>query len=528
MTSQLQRLRQIATRKSSVLGGVGLLACIWLFGDITQHVGEWVPSIVLGSGLAWFVLKTQGARLTGESSPKPASLTVTRVKTALVEAEGVVDRLAAEVKDVSSDGSAQQLFALRNQINQIVTELHRDEIRLAVMGGKGVGKSTLTQLLQSTWIAQVSQTLTLQDTPELFAIGTGAETAAWKVASMADLVMFVTGGDLTASELQAIQRLTNAYKRTLLVFNKQDQYLPAEQDTILQQLRARTQGILAAQDVLAIATDPRPTKVRQHQPDGSLKEWLEQPEPDIRPLTERLSQILLKEGKQLVVASSFGQVQEVKQSAQQALHTVWRDRALPMIEQAQWIAAGTAFANPFPALDLLATAAINAQMVFDLSQRYHQKFTFDQAKTIATTLAGSMVKLGLVEISTQAISTVLKTNFITFVAGGAIQGVSAAYLTRMAGLTLIEYFESDASQGRIKPDLLQKIMRRVFQENQRGAFLQAFVQQGVDRLSTAPKPSVSLPAALAPIDLPPLESPPIANQPLQPVTLPEPVNVATP
>jgi len=183
---------------------------------------------------------------------------------------------------------------------------------------------------------------------------------------------------------------------------------------------------------------------------------------------------------------------------------VRRDRALPLIDQAQWIVATTAFANPFPALDLLAAAAINAQMVMDLSKLYQQKFSLNQAKTVATTMASLMVKLGVVEISTQAIATVLKTNVVTYIAGGLLQGVSAAYLTRLAGLTLIEYFEGDIPDGTVKRDLLQQIMEKIFQQNQRIPFLQAFVKQAVDKLKSTtltPKiepwttePSAQLPA----------------------------------
>jgi hypothetical protein len=52
-----------------------------------------------------------------------------------------------------------------------------------------------------------------------------------------------------------------------------------------------------------------------------------------------------------------------------------------------------------------------------------------------------MLKLGLVEVTTQTIGSILKGNAFTYVAGGAVQGVSAAYLTRLAGLSLIEYFQ---------------------------------------------------------------------------------------
>jgi uncharacterized protein (DUF697 family) len=67
------------------------------------------------------------------------------------------------------------------------------------------------------------------------------------------------------------------------------------------------------------------------------------------------------------------------------LNQVRRDRALPIIEQYQWIAAAAAFANPVPALDLLATAAISAQVVSDLGAIYQQKFSLQQAQAAAKT-----------------------------------------------------------------------------------------------------------------------------------------------
>lgn len=464
-----------------ILGGVGATFSLWFLENLTHTLGDWLPAIVLGSGIAWAVLKFHKTDI-----PKIQiePVTITKVQSALTEAESVVNQLAAEVQDLSIDGSAQQLSDLRSQIHQIASELKRDEIRLAVMGGKSVGKTTLANVLNARWAEGVSQKLSLQDTPELFAATEGgiiAERDAWKLARSADLILFVTNGDLTATEFQAIRRITSTQKRLILVFNKQDQYLPEEQQIVLTQLRQRMQGILDPRDVLAIATNPKSLKIRQHKSDGTVKEWLEKPEPQIAPLIDRLNQILMQEGQQLVLTSSLSNVRAVKSEAKTALNKVWRDRAMPKVEQAQWMVAGTAFASPFPALDLLATAAINAQMVMDLGNLYQRKFTLEQAKTVAATMAGLMVKLGLVEISTQAIAGILKTNAVTFLAGGLMQGVSAAYLTRMAGLTLVEYFEGD---GTIEPqpDRLQAIMEKVFEQNQRLPFLQAFVKQAIDKL----------------------------------------------
>jgi hypothetical protein len=475
----------ISWRQGLIIGGVGATLFLWFLENLTHTLGDWLPAIVVGSGIAWVVLKVQKPNI---SKIQIEPVTITKVQSALSEAESVVNQLASEVQDLSIDGSAQQLSDLRSQINQIASELKRDEIRLAVMGGKSVGKSTLASVLNARWASEVSQKLSIHDTPELFAATEGgiiAERDAWKLARTADLIMFVTNGDLTATEFQAIRRITSTQKRLILVFNKQDHYLPEEQQIVLNQLRQRMQGILKPQDVLAIATNPKSLKIRQHKSDGTFKEWLEKPDPQIVPLIERLNQILIQEGAALVLTSSMSNVRAVKSEAKTALNRVWRDRAMPRVEQAQWIVAGTALASPFPALDLLATAAINVQMVMDLGNLYQRKFTLEQAKTVASTMAGLMVKLGLVEVSTQAIAGILKTNAVTFLAGGLMQGVSAAYLTRMAGLTLIEYFEGDGTID-IQPDRIQSIMEKVFEQNRRLPFLQAFVKQAIDKL--IPKP----------------------------------------
>lgn len=477
MTSSWQR--------SLILGGVGATLSLWFLENLTHTLGDWLPAIVIGSGIAWVVLKFQQSD-TPKIRVEPVSLN--KVQTELVEAKGLLDQLAIESQDLSIDGSAQQLSDLRSQIQNITADLKRDEIRFAVMGGKSVGKTMLMNLLEIKWARGISQKLILQDTPELFAATEGgiiAERDAWKLARSADVILFMTTGDLTATEFQAIQKITSVGKRLVLVFNKQDQYLPEEQKIVLEQLRERVDGILSPQDVIGIATNPKSLKIRQHRSDGTFKEWMEKVEPQILPLLERLNQILIQEGKQLVLSSSLSNVTAVQAEAKSALNRIRRDRAMPRIDQAQWIVAGTAFANPFPALDLLATAAINGQMVMDLSNLYQRKFTLEQAKTVAATMAGVMVKLGLVEVSTQAIAAIMKTNAITFVAGGLIQGVSAAYLTRLAGLTLIEYFEGESSEE-IKPDILQQIMEKVFEQNRRLPFMQMFVKQAVDRLVKTP------------------------------------------
>ena len=119
-------------------------------------------------------------------------------------------------------------------------------------------------------------------------------------------------------------------------------------------------------------------------------------------------------------------------------------------------------------------------MLVDLSGVYQQKFSLEQGQTAASTLGKLMVQLGLVELSTQAIAGILKSNAFTYAAGGALQGISAAYLTRIAGLSLVAYFQEqeailDTKEG-FNLDRLTAKLKQVFQDNQRKAFLQGFVK----------------------------------------------------
>lgn len=465
-----------------LVGGLGLSFSLWMLDswhDSIVQVGELgiLTALAVGGGL-WLLRKNQPPL--GEQSwdilvdPKA-------VVQSIAQTNVIINQIAQESADHPS------LAILRKNLAKLPLELARKEITVAVTGGKSVGKSTIIKVLKNTSVFP-EMSLHFTETAALFsALGENSDVVTLSEIQKSDVVLFLTNGDLTDSEFQVWEQLKTAKQPTFLVFNKQDQYQPSERATVLQSLKQRL-GV----NVVGTAACPVAVKVRKHQEDGSLQEWIEQPTPDIQQLTQQL-ELIGQQGEQLVCNTTHRQVLLLKSQAKNCLNGLRRDRSVPVIEQYQWIAAAANFANPVPGLDLLATAAINAQMVIDLGNIYQQKISWEQGQQIARTMGSLMLKLGLVELSTKAVTGILKTNVATFVAGGMVEGVSAAYLTRVAGLSLIEYFQEQEialeSGDALNLEKLRQVLPTVFQQNQKMAILEAFVKQGVKRLLPEVKPA---------------------------------------
>ncbi len=466
----------VKLQRPILVGGLGLSFSLWMLDswhDSIVQVGEFglLSALAVGGGL-WLFQQNRPK----DSLKQLDGMVVNRatVESAIAKTETVINQLAQEAENHPA------LETLREQVAQLLLELDRQKIKVAVTGGKSVGKSTLIQVLEQN--LETQNFVSLQETAPLFReVGENSDATILAEVAKSDFVLFLTNGDLTDSEFQTLQQLKAANQPNILVFNKQDQYLTDESANILLSLKQRMQG-----NVVATAASPIAIKVRKHEADGSVQEWMEQPAADTQQLTQQLGEVLAQQGQRLVWLTTMRKAGLLKAEAKNWLNVTRRDRATPVIEQYQWIAAAAAFANPVPAFDILATAAINAQMVMDLGNIYQQKFSLEQAQTVAGTMGSLMLKLGLVELSTKAISTVLKSNAVTFVVGGVVQGVSAAYLTRVAGLSLVEYFQQqeiaiDSGTG-LNLDNLRQTLQKVFQQNQQIGFLQGFVKQGVKRL----------------------------------------------
>ena len=90
------------------------------------------------------------------------------------------------------------------------------------------------------------------------------------------------------------------------------------------------------------------------------------------------------------------------------------------------------------------------------------------------------MKLGIVEAATSLIAGLFKSSLVGYAAGGAVQGVSMAYLTHISGHAFKDYFARGQSWG---DGGMQAALVRQFDLNSRAEFLQEFAKQALEQVS---------------------------------------------
>jgi len=446
---------------------------------------------------------------------------------AVVDQPQVIDRnflfkeLQQVQKAIAKIADASKRADLKEQAQQITSNLQKNNFRIVIFGTGSAGKTSVINALLGRKAgktgAEIGTTITREEysyqgidfspvgiTPihtekikrqvslldtsgiqEMGEMGQARELESLKLAQNADLMVFVTSGDLTNTEYRELDRLAGLGKRVILAFNKTDLYLPSDREQVLTKLKERTQQFLTAPDIVAITAKPSPIKVRQYAnaeasvSHNASQEWWEDVPPDVSALKERIETILSNEWEELLIHNTHLQIQNLLHEINGTINQERRQDATTIINRYQILAATTVFANPIPAIDLLAGAAINTQMLIDLAKIYDRPLNFKQAQQLAMTIAQQLLQLGCIEIATSAIASCFKINAITYAIGGSMQAVTAAYLTHIGGMSFVEYLEQQPQTAiSDNPEInnkLQQICHKTFKALQSDRFFIDFV-----------------------------------------------------
>ncbi len=384
--------------------------------------------------------------------------------------------------------------ALLNKSQQIEADLQRGEVKVVIFGTGSAGKTSLVNALIGEIVGEVNpimgtttkgETYSLKlrgvgreiliiDTPGILEAGiAGTERGelARQLATEADLLVFTVDNDLRQSEYEPLKILAEIGKRSLLVFNKTDLYTDEDREIILGRLKERVKPFIPPSDVTAICANPQPVQL----PTGEIIE----PSVEILPLIKRLVAVLRAEGEDLIADNILLQSHRLGEEARKIIENQRRRESDKIIDRYQWIGAGVIAVTPVPVVDMLAAAAVNAQMVIEIGRVYNVELDFEQGKELALSLGKTLVSLGVVKGAVDILAKALQFNVATYIVGKAIQAVSAAYLTRIAGKSFIEYFKHNLDWG---DGGITEVVQQQFQLSRRDEFIKSFVQDAISKV----------------------------------------------
>ncbi len=356
-------------------------------------------------------------------------------------------------------------------VNALLAEAGRTEEGAvsAVMGTTKVG--TVYPPMQITGI---KKQISLVDTPgilEASAEGSDRETSARELATTADLLLFVIDEDLRHTELEILRSLCTIGKRVIVVLNKIDRYLPQDVELILANVRQKLISLIAPSDVVAVSAKPSPITLSS----GGVV----QPAPQLKALKQRLAEILNREAKELIADNVLLRSQQISDRAKQIIDQQRQMQARAIIEKYQWWVVGAVFATPLPIIDLLATAAIHTQMVIEIGKVYGCTIDQTRGRELATSLTKTIISLGIVKGVSQIVTTMISVTVVGLVVRSAVQSITGAYLTRIAGESFMEYFSRNQDWG---DGGITEVVQRQFQLNRRQEFMQEFIKEAMQKV----------------------------------------------
>lgn len=389
-------------------------------------------------------------------------------------------RIAGSVR-TSLNADYQELAAM-------IDKLEHGHLHIAAFGRVGTGKSSLLNALLGAqrfavsalhgetrsrsvarWQQEESQGVFLIDTPGINEVeGEEREKLATEVAGRADLVLFVTDGDMTDSELQGLREIAAMDRPILLVLNKADRYGPEERVRLKQSLIRHSAGLIAGENIVLCSAAPAPMMFLVSGEDGVEREERRPQEADLNELKERLWEILAAEGKTLAAVNAGLFAAQLSDRLGQKILRVRRhlaDRLIKIYCIGKGVAVGI---NPVPVADLLAAAFVDFGMVIHLSRLY--------GLPLGSREAGKLIKVIMAQLAA-LMGTVWAVNFVssalkvgtaglsTLITAGA-QGAVAYYSTYVVGRVAEEYLAQGCSWGSGGPkQVVQQILESLDRES---------------------------------------------------------------
>jgi uncharacterized protein (DUF697 family)/GTP-binding protein EngB required for normal cell division len=357
----------------------------------------------------------------------------------------------------------------------------RDAFASDVVGG------TTTSRCEIPWPG--ADTVVLIDTPGLAEIrGEGRASLAAAAAQTADLVLLVVDGPLKAYEVELAEKLLDMEKRLLVCLNKQDWYSQSQSSDLAAQIAEQLPRIDRANVVAVRAAAAMRPRVRVLADGREETDFVEAP-PDVQPLARRMLEVVRRDGSDLLLANLLLQSRGLVDDAKVQVRKHLDAEADKIISRYMWAAGGAAAVNPLPMLDIAGSGAITVKMVLDLSRVYRQPLDADVAVKMLAQLSKNLLAMvgatAAAPVAASLIGSMLKTvPGVGTLAGGLIQGVAQALITRWVGNVFVRYLQNEMQPP---PGGLAEVARTEWRELTKPESLRRLITIGRERLTNKDK-----------------------------------------
>ncbi|MEW8648917.1 MAG: GTP-binding protein [Candidatus Thiodiazotropha sp.] len=355
------------------------------------------------------------------------------------------------------------------QVEAMLDKLEHGHLHIAIFGRVSVGKSALLNALlgearfavsalhgetrhseMAPWREIEAGGVYLIDTPGINEVsGEARERMAEDVAGRADLVLFVVDGDLTQTELHAIQTLHRRNRPILVVLNKSDRYSGDELALLLSSLQRKLQPLVSPTYIVTAAADPAERIYLQTDEQGEEREIRKRPQSDVDRLTSSLWRLIEKEGMALSALNASLFAGELSDEVAGRIVAV-RQEVAERVIRGYCLGKGVAVAlNPIPVADLVAALALDASMVMHLARVYGMSVSRGEAGELIRTIGAQMALLMATVWTVNLAASALKAGSagLSTLVTAAAQGAMGYYTTYIVGKAAQRYFAQGRSWG---------------------------------------------------------------------------------
>ena len=383
---------------------------------------------------------------------------------------------------------------LNYEKNKLESQLKIGDYNVTLFGSGSSGKTSIARSLLQNIIGKTSakigttkeinsykiripilkRNINIVDTPGLFEpskIGEEREKLTILKASNSDLVLFVLDQDINKYEYYLIKELLKIGKKIIIVLNKCDLRSSADNNLIVENIMTITSAI---KNNISVVKTVAVSNSTQYKKLDTLSVG-----PDVGNLFREIIEILDSNGEELLADNILFRSNKLGIKSKNFVKEQRYLMSKKVINKYIWITGGVILVNPLPGVDFLTTTSVNVKMIMELAKIYEIKLTKKDAKDLSRSLVTTLAKLGILKGGLAIISPILATSLTKIIISKSIQSITAGWLIKIVGLSLIEYFKNDQDWG---DGGILEVVDNIYNISKREDILNKFVKEAISKI----------------------------------------------